>query len=300
MSSEEEPKAFMTNLELRESNPDGTEGEGLSHKSMAGLFLLHTLEVAASGEPWGGLCWVHGQGDHGGRYRKLADVLARSGLAVALADYRGHGQSEGERGHSWGVPERMRDITSVTDHLSYMMQPDDPRMIGGQGLGAFYALCYAIERPDACSALVLSSPVLEPHFDVPQKVGGLKGLFKKVGPTSAGTVGYRPDQLTSLGDEQAAWTSDPLVHDAITVRAAESIAEGLAKYRPRFGEIACPVLLLQGADDSIGSVAAAKSLEREGVEVRIEEGARHDLFHDVGAEARMEAVRDWLASTLRK
>ena len=44
MSSEEEPKAFMTNLELRESNPDGTEGEGLSHKSMAGLFLLYSLE----------------------------------------------------------------------------------------------------------------------------------------------------------------------------------------------------------------------------------------------------------------
>lgn len=300
MSPEEEPKAFMTNLELRESNPDGTEGEGLSHKTMAGLFLLYSLEVAASGEPWGGLCWVHGQGDHGTRYRALADVLAKSGLAVALADYRGHGQSEGERGHSWGIPEMMRDITSVADHLSYMMQPDDPRIVGGQGLGAFYALCYAVEHPDACSALVLSGPVFEPRFDVPQKVGGLKGLFKKVGPTSAGTTGVTAEQLTTLPEEQAAWKADSLAHDAVTVRTAESVAEGLARYRSRFSEIACPVLVLQGSEDSIGSVAAAKSLEREGVEVRVEEGARHDLFHDVGAAERMEAVRDWLASKLRK
>lgn len=294
----ESPKAFMTNLELRASNPDGTEGEGLSHRSMAGLFLLYSLEVAASGEPRGGVCVVHDQGDHGSRYRPLADELARAGLAVALPDFRGHGRSEGDRGHSWGVAEMVRDIGSVTEHLAYMMEPDSPRFVVGQGLGAFYALCYAIERPDAVSGLVLSAPLLRTHFDVPEKKGGLRGMFKKVGPTSPGRVGWTVDELTGLDEERDAWKADELVHDVATVRTAESVAEGLARYMPRVSEVSCPMLVLHGSLDAVSPPESSAVLEREGVERRMLEGVRHDVFHDVGAEVRIAEVREWLVGRL--
>lgn len=298
MATPESPKAFMTNLELRASNPDGTEGEGLSHRSMAGLFLLYSLEVAASGEPRAGVCVVHDQGDRGARYRALADELALSGLAVALPDFRGHGESEGERGHSWGVPEMLRDIDSVSDHLAYMMEPEAPRFFVGQGLGGFYALCYAIEKPDLVTGLVLAGPTLSPKFDVPEKLGGLRGLFKKVGPTTPGRVGWTVDELTSLEAERAAWRADEKVHDVVTVRTAESVAEGMAKYLPRAGEVRCPVLVLHGADDSVSPVESSAMLERDGVERRVLPGVKHDVFHDAGAEKLIGDVRDWVVDVL--
>src|SRR6185295_3201964 len=107
---------FVTYLELRESTAEGEAGAGPSHKS-EGLVLLHVLELAAYGEPRGAITFVHDAGDHGGRYLSLARARASDGWSVALPDLRGHGKSEGERGHTNGIAEVVRDIGDVQDHL---------------------------------------------------------------------------------------------------------------------------------------------------------------------------------------
>src|SRR5262245_9423005 len=156
---------FVTYLELRESTAEGEAGAGLSHNS-AGLVLLHVLELAAHGEPRGAVTFVHDAGDHGGRQLALAQSLAAAGWAVALPDLRGHGQSEGERGHCAGIGEVVRDLGDVQDHLAYR-QPEAPRVLMGQGLGALWCLAYACERPDGVAALVLCAPLLAPRFQLP-------------------------------------------------------------------------------------------------------------------------------------
>ena len=70
------PEPLTTYLELRESTAEGDEGAGLSHKA-GGLVLLHVLEIAAHGEPRGGVTILHDAGDHGGRYVEAANALAR-------------------------------------------------------------------------------------------------------------------------------------------------------------------------------------------------------------------------------
>ena len=122
-----EIEPLTTYLELRESAEDGSEGAGLSH-SAEGLVLLHVLEIAAHGEPRATVTVVHGAGDHGGRYTDLASALAGQNFAVALPDLRGHGRSEGQRGHSWGWREIVRDLQSVQDHLAYRL-PVAPKVL---------------------------------------------------------------------------------------------------------------------------------------------------------------------------
>src|SRR5687768_2513018 len=129
---------YVTYLELRESTAAGDAGAGLSHSS-SGLVLLHVLELAAYGEPRGAVTIVHDAGEHGGRYLALARALAGAGWAIALPDLRGHGRSEGERGHCAGINEVVRDLGDVQDHLAYR-QPDAPKVLVGQGLGALWCL----------------------------------------------------------------------------------------------------------------------------------------------------------------
>jgi alpha-beta hydrolase superfamily lysophospholipase len=291
------PQEFVTNLELRASNPDGTEGEGLSHKSMAGLFLLSSIEVAAPGEPRGGLTFLHGLGDHGLRYRDLAYALAEDGWAVALPDMRGHGGSEGPRGHCLGLPEIYRDLDAVHDHLAYRMGPDVRRVLMAQGVGAVQAMCYAVERPGTLDALVLVGPILEPKYTAPTKPGGVRGLFKKLGPESAGSFEYAPDALTGVSSEQAAYANDPKVHGAITLRTIEVLKDA-AGHGARWPSIDCPVLLVQGAEDTLASPAATQALARDGWDYRELEGVRHDVFHDVKAEQTVALVRAWLNDKL--
>ena len=42
---------------------------------------------------------VHGMGEHSGRYRRFAEYLTGKGIAIISFDQRGHGKSQGKKGH---------------------------------------------------------------------------------------------------------------------------------------------------------------------------------------------------------
>lgn len=229
---------FVTYLELRESTPEGEQKGGLTH-SLAGLVLLHVLELAAAGEPRGAVTVVHEAGEHGGRYLDLARKLAAAGWAVALPDLRGHGRSEGPRGHSNGVREILRDLGDVQDHLAYR-QPQAPKVLLGFGLGALWALAYACEKPDSIAALLLVEPRFQPSFELPAKPGGMLKLFKKPDPQATGRLGFGA----------AADPADPLRHDRITLRAGEQALLAAEQYVPRLSQLALPRLRQERRDDA--------------------------------------------------
>lgn len=282
----------VTYLELRASTPEGEASGGLSHK-LEGLVLLHVQEIAADGEPRGAVTFLHDAGEHGGRGLGLARALAQRGWAVALPDLRGHGRSEGARGHSNGVKEVLRDLSDVQDHLAYR-QPEAPKVLVGQGLGAIWALAFACERPGDIAALVLLAPLLEPKFELPRAAGGMMKLFKKVGPESAGTIGWKPEQLTSDAAEQGARAGDALVHDVITLRAGEEALASAAKYGARIGELTIPVLVLHGAEDPIAASARTSALRGPKLETHVALGARHDLLHDTSTRETLARIAEWL------
>ena len=180
-----EREAIATYLEQRESDEAGEEAAGLSH-SAAGLVLVHVQELAAYGEPVGGVTLLHTAGDHGGRYLAAGHALADAGWAVALPDLRGHGRSEGERGHSAGLMEVVRDLGAVQDHLAYRL-PDAPKVLIGTGLGAIYAAAYARERPGSLAALGLVSPLFEPRFELPTEPRGAQETVRQGRPQLAWT-----------------------------------------------------------------------------------------------------------------
>ncbi len=283
---------FVTYLELRESTPEGDVGAGLSHTSK-GLVLLHVLELAADGEPRGAVTFVHDAGDYGGRYMPLARGLAAAGFAVALPDLRGHGRSEGERGHTNGIKEIVRDLGDVQDHLAYR-QPDAPKVLVGQGLGALWCLAYACEKPDGVSALVLASPLLSPRFELPERAGGIAKLWKKVGPTSPGRTGWNAEQRTSDPAAARAMVGDEDVHGIVTLRAGEEALEAAKRYVPRIAALPMPVLVLAGAADEIAPPSEARQLKSARVDVLEFEGARHDLFHERKSAEIVASVTRWL------
>ncbi len=283
---------FVTYLELRASTAEGEAGAGLSHSS-AGLVLLHVLELAAHGEPRGAVTIVHDAGEHGGRYLEVARGLAARGWSVALPDLRGHGRSEGEIGHSAGIREVVRDLGDVQDHLAYR-QPEAPRVLVGQGLGALYALAFAAEQPGGVAALALSAPLFEPRFELPKPPSGLLKAFKKIQPTTPGRIGWDPERLTGSETERRARAQDPLVRDVITIGAATSAQDAARALRDRVGALAMPALLLSGSEDAIAGPAPASPPAKR----LVFEGLRHDLFHESRSAEVVAALADWLDATL--
>jgi alpha-beta hydrolase superfamily lysophospholipase len=287
-----ELKLFPANLELRESELSGEPKAGLSHKP-GGMFLLFVQELATDGEPRGALTVVHDAGDHGGRYAGLAEELAARGWAVSLPDMRGHGRSEGVRGHSAGIVEAVRDLGDVQDHLAYMA-PSAPRVLLGQGLGAIQALARACERPGELLGLVLANPLLAPRFELPRPAQGLRKLFHKVGPESPGRTGFTPESQSSDPGLARAWSEDPLTHDVISLHAGEQALAAIERYGARIAAAGVPTLLLQGEADPFGDPARLRAAAGGEVELHFFPGLRHDLLHELRRAEVHAALFDWL------
>jgi len=286
-----EQESFATYLELRESDEEGAVAAGLSHTS-EGLVLFHVLEVAARGEPRGIVSIVHDAGDHGGRYEALAEVLAEEGWAVALPDMRGHGKTEGDRGHSAGRMEVVRDLDEVLQHLAYRLV-GAPKTLIGVGRGALHGLALCADRPGLVDRLVLVAPELDPQHELPEEKKGLLGkMLSRVGPRSEGSLGRGPQAMTTDAEEARAWSADELVHDVVTVRAGNEAQRLAAEADGLLRSSGLPTLVLLGGDDPIGAQAWPAAQEAAGVEVKTYPGARHDLFHD---GVREEVVRDLCA-----
>jgi len=301
------PDFNLTNLEQRASNPDGTEGEGLSHKTGgiggAGMVLVQVLELAppssmlVDGEPLGAAIVVHDLGDHGGRYDELARALSEAGLIVSLPDLRGHGKSEGPRGHIPGTPEPVRDIHNVREHVAYRM-PGAPSVVIGIGAGALFAVAYAKAHADEVSALVLAAPLLAPSFGEPKKAG-LLGMFKKPGALSECALGWSAEQLYTDAAAAAAWSSDERRGDMVTKRGAESLVSAARDAATGYKALGKPTLVLAGSDDAIAPAASVEAFAAElGAEFRAFEGRRHDLFRDAGNDEVIAAVVDWVGAQI--
>ncbi|AKU90879.1 alpha/beta hydrolase [Vulgatibacter incomptus] len=54
--------------------------------------------------------FIHGYGDHSGRWTEFLELLASRGFAVHAFDYRGHGQADGRRGHVDAFDEYLDDL----------------------------------------------------------------------------------------------------------------------------------------------------------------------------------------------
>src|SRR5688572_21080902 len=74
---------------------------------------LHAEWFAPKGKPRGLVVVTHGYAEHAGRYREVANVLARTGAAVVTYDCRGHGKSSGRRGHADHFDQFLDDLDSA-------------------------------------------------------------------------------------------------------------------------------------------------------------------------------------------
>ncbi len=108
----------------------------------------------------------HGAGGHGQYFALIADILVPRGAAVFVADYRGHGLSEGRRGDFTSFQALLDDCREVVAHVRSKL-PGVPVIILGESMGGAMAVNYSARFPDDVSGLILFSPALQFRKSIP-------------------------------------------------------------------------------------------------------------------------------------
>jgi alpha-beta hydrolase superfamily lysophospholipase len=239
---------------------------------------------------------AHGLGEHGGRYRHLAEWFAPLGATVYAMDHRGHGLSGGQRGHTPSLNALLDDMDAVV--MRARTESGGPVVLIGHSFGGLLAIAYALAHPDHIDKAVFSAPLLIPKVKVPAWKRPLTKILPRLAPRVAVSNEVDANLLSHDPEIARRYASDPLVHDRITGGLyGDTIARG-EEFIARAGEIRVPFLLMQGRDDQvvdpIGSqrfFAAATAPERA---FCLYPGMYHEIFNEVDQAKVFQDVDSWL------
>lgn len=198
----------------------------------------------------GSVLVVHGLGEHSGRYAELAAALGAQGVAMYAPDLRGHGLSEGRRGHVRDFEEYLLDLDVALDAVRGRTA-GRPIVLLGHSLGGLIALRYAETRPGASLAgLVLSAPQLAIARPPPAWLRGVADVLAVVAPALPLPNGLDAGDLSHDAAEVAAYRDDPLVHDRITPGLFRAMRRAMPAAAAEVDAVSVPAALvvIPGAD----------------------------------------------------
>jgi len=246
------------------------------------------------------LAVIHGYGEHGGRYRGLAEHMAAGGYALHVYDLRGHGRSAGRRGHLGRFTDYLDDTAVFLDAVREE-QPGRPLYLLGHSLGGLIAAAYVEDRPaDALAGLILSSPFLRLGMPVPPLKLGAARLLSLVAP--AVNVGNTLDPAGLSHDQEVvrAYGTDPLNHHVATARWAAEVVAAQSAALSAAGSIRLPFLLLYGDADAVADPDASRELFAGAGSVdktvHCYGGFYHEIFNETGRDAVFADLAAWLSA----
>lgn len=266
-------------------------------KTKDGL-ILHGQMWRPEGQAKGLVCLVHGLGEHSGRYAHLAAFLTQAGYALAAFDLRGHGQSEGQRGHASRYQVLMDDITDFLTEVKKHF-PDDPCFLYGHSLGGNLVINYGLRQQPDLHGLIVSAPVLRLAFEPPIWKMTLGKMAYKLWPTLSMPNGLDVHALSRDTAVLVAYQNDPWVHDHLSAQLGFDILEAGAWALEHAAELSPDMLLMHGGADQITAPEASREFAAQAGErcqLKIWEG----LYHEINNEPEKETVFAYLLAWLER
>ena len=252
----------------------------------------------------GRLVIAHGLGEHSGRYGHVVDELGPLGLSIWAPDHRGHGQSDGKRGHVDSFSQYLDDLKQVID-VADRGRPDDvPIFLLGHSMGGLIALNYVIREPGPLKGVIASSPGLGMIIEVPALKSALGKIMSSIWPGLSMGNELDSSKISHDQAEVKAYRNDPLVHNRVTARWFTEFMTAMTEANDGASKITIPILMQIAGDDCLVNAQSSKAFfERLTVEDKtlfINEGFYHENYNET-PDRRAKALADlsaWIEARL--
>lgn len=243
---------------------------------------------------------AHGLGEHINRYTHMAQYFGEHNIALIGYDRRGHGQSEGKRGHTSNINAFLDEIEVLLEKTAEYF-PDTPVFLYGHSMGGNLVLSYALKRQLKAKGLISSAPHIRLAFEPSPAIVGFGRLIRNVYPGFTQGNGLDVNHLSKDPAVVEAYVADPLVHDRITSATGIGMIEA-AKWLDEYqGEIPLPTLIIHGEEDHITSSAASKQFaERVQGAITYKEwqGMYHEIHNEKDQDQVFEYSLNWITEQL--
>ena len=246
------------------------------------------------------ICIVHGIGEFGGRFDRVAEAFRKQNMAVLAFDLRGHGKSLGKRGHCAPRKDVLSDVSTLIEYAQEFY-PGKKLILYGHSMGGNIVLDYRSRGRlnGELSAYIVTAPWVRLVRPVPNIVYKAVKLLSRIAPSV--TIGSEVNEA-DLGhpDSVKPFNDHPLVHNRISALCAvdgfetgQKLEDGTLENNGRAKQI--PLLLMHGEKDKICDVAGSRTIadrmkaDGENVEY-IEWGGLYHEIHNGGSDSKGDEV----------
>jgi len=243
------------------------------------------------------LALVHGYAEHIGRYAHVVDHFAGLGYAVHGFDVRGHGRSEGRRGHVRQFSEYMDDLQRYLDRVK-IAAGGKKVFLFGHSHGGLLAATHLLGHPTDVAGAILTSPFFGLAFKPPAvKVTAAKIIGRVVPGLHLGNE-IKSEQLTRDQGFVEAHRADKLVFNVTTPGWFMAATGAQERVIAEAGQVTLPVGIFAGGSDPIADVKLAQAFYGRcgsaDKSFKIYEGALHEVLNETNRAEVYADINAWI------
>lgn len=274
----------------------------LTTRSSAGpaLYTYHAIPE----KPVGLVALLHGYADYGGRYAHVAEAWNARGLGVVAIDLRGHGHSEGARGHVQKWEEYLDDVGELVKLLDAVEAKTGPlpRFLFGHSNGGLIAGRTVEVTPHRWNGLITSSAFFRLALPVPAPKLFAGRIASKILPKLALPSGIPGGSLTHDTAIAARYESDPLVFKTATARWFVETEAAQRKAIDEARTVKIPALIAHGEADPVASPSGSRDffagLSSADKTFLNKPGELHEIMNELGWKTTATEMADWMLERL--
>jgi alpha-beta hydrolase superfamily lysophospholipase len=244
----------------------------------------------------------HGYGEHGGRYLHVPHYLKNAYDSFFFLDHRGHGRSEGLRGHvdRWDC---YTDDLAIAIRRARELCASHPAGVEvdllGHSMGGLIALRTAHLHPELpVRNLIVSAPLLGVAIPVSAIKTGAARLMTKLWPTLHMNNEIDPSFLSTDQEVGITYKLDRLVSSKGTPRWYTELLFAMEDTVKRDSGIRWPMLMLVPMVDKIVDEKVGldyfKRLKHPDKQLRTYDGFYHEILNEKEKHRVFEDIIQWL------
>ena len=244
---------------------------------------------------------VHGLGEHSGRYEEMADIFVENHFAVFAFDHRGHGRSEGKRGHASSLDQLIADVEQALMKCRSLFL-DIPIIIFGHSMGGQIVSAFTQKmKSKEIAGAIISSTWFELVNPPPAWQMRLVNGIKRIIPNLTLSNKIQAKHITSVQTEVEHYKNDPLIHDRISFSLLNTLYHHGQRLLDEKKKIKVPMLVCHGDADKITSFQASKNFAEVQADMKtfkVWQGSFHEPHHDREKKVVVRYYIDWISERI--
>ena len=244
---------------------------------------------------------IHGIGEHSGRYAHVAQIFAKNGFHTYVYDQRGHGKSEGPRGHTPTYQHLMDDLSLAIQQAHQITSKDLPIFLYGHSMGALEVLIYGLQEE---KIKVKGTIATGTSLDL-QETSKIKILLARIMspliPKFTLSNGLDVNALSRDVQVVKAYVEDPLVHDRVSARLGMFFISGAEQILKQASAWHSPLLIMHGSEDRLSGIRGTELFVEKasgGVTYKRWEHLYHEIHNEPEKAEVIQTMVDWINEQL--